>query len=252
MKGKSNVIEVFRPSTADVRGETVIYRSRYNVSNITQYSEIKRIIASMVHGKGLAKGDIISVEGNHWFGSTHFAREVMNQVQNVVYIVAATGVKYEETELMVWQALMARMTRECHLLHGDTEGFKDSLWRFFKDTMFKKDANDKTEELTKFIWVANPLFGTNFPKPPNAESMPQSERMDYLLKIVMHFIKQVSKYAPLLLVICKHQYMSSEDWFVTNFVCQQVWLYFFLFRFLIRFLFRFLSHFLFHFLSHFL
>ena len=115
--------------------------------------------------KGEARGSIICVEGHHWYGCTHFAREVMARLRKYIYIVGATAIKYEETQLVVWQALMARMTRECHLLHGDDEGFKDSVYRFFEDTIQDEDDDDRQsysdlkKDILSVIWVANELLG---------------------------------------------------------------------------------------------
>ena len=151
VKGKSDHIEVFRPNYRAVLGETIIYRSRYNIGFEREYELIESKIKQMIHEKGEAKGTIICVEGHHWYGCTHFAREVMARLRKYIYIVGASAIKYEETQLVVWQALMARMTRECHLLHGDDEGFKDSVYRFFNDTGM--------EEILPAIWVANDLLG---------------------------------------------------------------------------------------------
>ena len=151
VKGKAEHIEVYRPKHKAVLGETIIYRSRYNIGFEVEYNMVERKIKQMIHEKGEARGAIICVEGHHWYGCTHFAREIMARLRKYIYIVGATAIKYEETQLVVWQALMARMTRECHLLHGDDEGFKDSVYRFFSDTGM--------QDILPAIWVANDLLG---------------------------------------------------------------------------------------------
>eukprot|EP01083_Nonionella_stella_P298146 1012258_1 len=215
VKGKAGHIEVFRPNYRAVLGETIIYRSRYNVGFTQEYDIVEEQIKQMIHEKGEAHGAIICVEGHHWYGCTHFAREIMARLRKYIYIVGASAIKYEETQLVVWQALMARMTRECHLLHGDDEGFKDSVYRFFADTGM--------EGILPAIWVANDLLGTKFHVEPEEEaSIKPEEKMNFMIEIVLHFLRIVSQYAPLLLVIVKHQFMSKDDWFLTHAVCKKI------------------------------
>ncbi|ETO18086.1 hypothetical protein RFI_19204, partial [Reticulomyxa filosa] len=189
--------------------------SRYNVGFTAQLEEVEKLIRD-VNVNEDTNNKIVFVEGHHWHGTTHFARELMHRLRKFVYIVAASAIKFEEAQLVVWQALMARITRECHLLTGDKEGYKKSIIRFLEDT-------GKTDlAASEKIWLANDLLGTDW-KQPNLliEEIREEVRMDYLVKLILHFLRVVSQYAPLLLVIVKHEFMSRQDWFITHMVCKK-------------------------------
>ena len=141
----------------------------------------------------------------------------MARLRKYVYIVATTGIKYEETRLNVLQSLMARITRQCHLLHGDAEQFKKSVWKFFNNT-------GKTDSLP-FIYVANEIVNTTCDVPAEGDSrldIAETDRMNFLMEIILHFLRIVSQYAPLLLVIVKHQFMSKDDWYITHMICKKI------------------------------
>merc|ERR1719204_1941709 len=123
------------------------------------------------------------------------------------------------------------MTRECHLLHGDDAGFKDSVKRFFRDTWNESEQEMPAEEVLRVIWIANDLLGTNFEVDSaelsrlignNTPDEFHEMQVKFMVSIVLHFVKQVSKYAPLLLVVVKHQFMSADDWFITHAVSLKI------------------------------
>ncbi len=182
VKGKTNKIEVYRPRLVAVRGETVIYRSSYNVGWEDEYSQVINPIKSMIYGQGQVKGNIFSVEGHHLHGTTHFAREIMARLRKFVYIVAGSGVKFEETQLVVWQALMVRIVRECHLLHGDPEGFKSSIWRFLQDTgkgdMLKHDQMNAISFFVFFSLALHDSFVYMYKRTKNGESRRGREKKE--------------------------------------------------------------------------
>ena len=61
-----------------------------------EYALIVDRVKLMIHDKDMAKGTIICVEDHHWYGCTHFAREVMARLKKQIYIIGAAAIKYEE------------------------------------------------------------------------------------------------------------------------------------------------------------
>ena len=59
-------------------------------------------------------------------------------------------------------------------------------------------------------------------EPEEENSITPETKMNFMIDIVLHFLRNVSQYAPLLLVIVKHQFMSKQDWFLTHAVCKKI------------------------------
>eukprot|EP01084_Bolivina_argentea_P253487 425801_1 len=172
VKGKSNPIEVFRPfpNWNLVLAVTSMQTARYSIGFYSEYDVVEEAIKEMFYEKGEAYGAIICVEGHHWYGGTHFAAQITARLKKYIYVVCTSAIKYEEQQVLVWQALMAAMAKELHLsfLISDDESNKHLIYKFFSDTGM--------EGILPAIWIVNDLLGTKFHVEPEEEASIKPEK----------------------------------------------------------------------------
>lgn len=166
---------------------------------------------------------------------------------------------FNHERLFAWKALLRRIVRECRLLRGDSspaaeEKFRECFKLFLKDT--------GGEQFIPFLPVLNELLGTAFTSDntvvqriipdrqrigsfddldgPEEEKSLNSyfdskggphdltpkDRKELLLKhrvdIIIHLLKQVSRYSTMVILISKFQYMDLDDWAITDTVARKI------------------------------
>jgi len=307
VKGFSKEFLIWRPHWRKIQGSLSMKRNRFFIGGWKDtMGEIKTRLLKLTRNHKKSGGYVIAIYADHWGGATIFARQLLHDISEQIYVVGTTNLPFNEEKLFAWKALLARIVRELRLLRGSNNGdssadskaaddkFKASFERFVRDTggahlvpklpvlnellntsFSTSDAlvrsivpwgpwlEDESGELeqsqqydhfklksylpSELDAVAQSVAGTtespSLDLSPDMEhslqlpdtetegsslknSMSESEKeallLEYRVELIVHLLRQVSKYSTMVILVSKFQYMGLADWAITETIAKKI------------------------------
>ena len=263
VKGFSKEFIIWRPHWRKIKGDLSMKRNRFFIGWKETMDDIKSRLLDLTKSDQKGRGNVVAIHADHWGGATQFARQLLHEIHQQIYVVGTTNLAFNDEKLFAWKAILARIVRECRLLRGDTKEmdlkFRTSFKRFLADT--------NGEYLIKYLPVLNELLNTKFTSLDysinsivpdidenmdyqdlghqklksynNVVDLPKSKIVDvetdilteeqkkdlllkYRVEIIIHLLKQVSKYSTMVILISKFQYMDLDDWAITETIANKI------------------------------
>ena len=156
VKGFTRDFKIFRPYYQNIKGDVKMKKNRYFIGFEEQLKVISKVLIKNANNEIKQKGKIITIEGDHWNGGTHFARQLLHEIQHNLYCVGTVNLAYNNERLNTWKGILTRIVRECRILRGNEDKFILSFKRFMHNT--------GGEHLIKYLPVLNELLDCKFEK----------------------------------------------------------------------------------------
>eukprot|EP01083_Nonionella_stella_P306186 1071208_1 len=208
VKGFSTEFIIWRPHWRAIRGDLSMKRNRFFIGWKETMDDIKSKLTDVKRD-----GIVIAIHADHWGGATHFARELLHQIQDTIYVVGTTNLAFNDCTLFAWKALLARIVRECRILRSNDDQFMTSFTRFLCDT--------GGHSLVQYLAVLNQLLDTNFVSDEEVDD--EALILRYRVEIICHLLRQVSKYSTMVILISQLQYMCLGDWSITQEIANHIY-----------------------------
>ena len=259
LKGFSQEFMIWRPYWRKIKGDLPMKRNHFFIGCREPMDEIKSRLIKLTKAKKKSGGYVIVIHADHWGGATIFSRQLLHEIHEQIYVVGTTNLAFNHERLFAWKALLARIVRECRLLRGDATPeaeakFRDIFCQFLMDT--------EGGHLIKYLPVLNELLGTKFESEDSAvqslvgdrqrigsfedlraheqvnsyvHDVPEEDSpsfdddkikkellLKYRVDIIVHLLKQVSRYSTMVILISKFQYMDLDDWAITHTIAHKI------------------------------
>eukprot|EP01083_Nonionella_stella_P081021 222958_1 len=208
VKGFSKEFIIWRPHWRKITGDLSMKRNRFFIGWKETMDDIKSKLTDVKRD-----GIVIAIHADHWGGATHFARELLHQIQDTIYVVGTTNLAFNDCTLFAWKALLARIVRECRILRSNDDQFMTSFTRFLCDT--------GGQSLVQYLAVLNQLLDTNFVSDEEVDD--EALILRYRVEIICHLLRQVSKYSTMVILISQLQYMCLGDWSITQEIANHIY-----------------------------
>eukprot|EP01084_Bolivina_argentea_P157026 273638_1 len=136
VKGFSKEFKIWRPHWRKIRGDLSMKRNRFFIGWKETMDEIKSRLLKLTKNIEKSRGYVVAIHADHWGGATQFARQLLHEIHEQIYVVGTTNLAFNDEKLFAWKALLTRIIRECRILKSENNNnnFKRSFISFLRDT----------------------------------------------------------------------------------------------------------------------